>query len=151
MFLRIRKKYEKINFFASLESLKKGVGSGSVSQRYVSADPDPHQNVQCTDPEHCLCVLFLMLQEKARGVGGGEGIAGRFSSPDLQSQSRPTSTGSKEGATYTVPQVFFCTLYFVLCTVYFALCTLYSVLCTLYSVLCTLYFVLCTLYFVLAG
>ncbi len=40
----VRKKYE--IFFASLKkSLKKGVGSGSVSQRYGSADPDPHQNV----------------------------------------------------------------------------------------------------------
>jgi hypothetical protein len=34
--------------FASLKSLKKGVGSGSFSQRYGSADPDQHQNV--TDP-----------------------------------------------------------------------------------------------------
>jgi hypothetical protein len=38
----------------SLKSLEKGVqsgvGSGSVSQRYGSADPDPHQNV--TDPQH---------------------------------------------------------------------------------------------------
>jgi hypothetical protein len=32
-------------FFLSLKSLKKGVGSGSgpISQRYGSADPDPHQ------------------------------------------------------------------------------------------------------------
>ncbi len=45
-----------------------------------------------------------MVQEKARGVGGGEGIAGRFSSPDLQSQSRPTSTGSKAGTPHTVHQ-----------------------------------------------
>ncbi len=39
---------------ASLQSLKKGVGSGfgSISQRYGSADPDPNQNV--TDPQHCL-------------------------------------------------------------------------------------------------
>ncbi len=29
-----------------------GVGSGSISQRYGSWDPDPHQNV--TDPQHCL-------------------------------------------------------------------------------------------------
>ncbi len=28
-----------------------GVGSGSISQRYGSGDPDPHQNV--TDPQHC--------------------------------------------------------------------------------------------------
>ncbi len=26
-------------------------GSGSISQRHGSADPDPHQNVM--DPEHC--------------------------------------------------------------------------------------------------
>ncbi len=47
---------KKIIFFASLQSLKKevgsGVGSGSgfISQRYGSADLDPHQNV--TDPQH---------------------------------------------------------------------------------------------------
>ena len=30
-----------------------GVGSGSesISQRYGSGDPDPHQNI--TDPQHC--------------------------------------------------------------------------------------------------
>jgi hypothetical protein len=36
-------------FFASFKSLKKavgsGVGSGSISLRYGSEDPDPHQNV----------------------------------------------------------------------------------------------------------
>ncbi len=41
---------EKIIILASLQSLKKGVGS--ISQRYGSADPDPHQNV--TDPKHCI-------------------------------------------------------------------------------------------------
>jgi hypothetical protein len=51
MCLRVsyNKKYEKINFLASLKSLKKGVGSavgsgsgsGSIGQRYGSADPDP--------------------------------------------------------------------------------------------------------------
>jgi hypothetical protein len=40
-----------------LWSLKKGVGSGSISQRYGSWDPDPHQNV--TDPQHCLRVLQI--------------------------------------------------------------------------------------------
>jgi hypothetical protein len=37
---------KKIFFFASINSLKKGVGSRSVSQRYGSADPNPdaHQN-----------------------------------------------------------------------------------------------------------
>jgi hypothetical protein len=29
-----------------------GSGSGSISQRHGSADPDPHQNLM--DPEHCL-------------------------------------------------------------------------------------------------
>jgi hypothetical protein len=33
---------------------KAGSGSGSVSQWYGSADPDPYQNV--TDPQHCLKV-----------------------------------------------------------------------------------------------
>jgi hypothetical protein len=28
-----------------------GSGTGSISQRYGSRDPDPHQNV--TDPQHC--------------------------------------------------------------------------------------------------
>ncbi len=37
-------------FFASLKSMKKEVGSGSISQRYGSGYPDPHQNV--TDPQH---------------------------------------------------------------------------------------------------
>jgi hypothetical protein len=36
------------HFFASLKSLKKGVGSGSINQKNGSADPDKHQNV--TDP-----------------------------------------------------------------------------------------------------
>jgi hypothetical protein len=39
-------------FFATLKSMKKGVasgvGSGSISQRYGSWDPDPYQNF--TDP-----------------------------------------------------------------------------------------------------
>jgi hypothetical protein len=35
-----------------LKSLKKGVGSGSISQRYGPGDPDPHQNV--TDSQHCV-------------------------------------------------------------------------------------------------
>ncbi len=42
---------KKVNFFSILKSLKKGVGSGFVCQRYESADPDPHQTV--TDPQHC--------------------------------------------------------------------------------------------------
>jgi hypothetical protein len=48
-----KKSMKKIIFFASIKSLKKGVGSGSgpISQRYRSVDPDPQQNV--TDPQHC--------------------------------------------------------------------------------------------------
>jgi hypothetical protein len=59
------KVWEKINFFASLKSLKievgSGVGSGagSISQRSGSADPepDPHQND--TDPQYWSCVLSI--------------------------------------------------------------------------------------------
>ncbi len=42
------KKNMKIFFWASLKSLKKGTGSGSVSQGDGSTDPDAYQNV--TDP-----------------------------------------------------------------------------------------------------
>jgi hypothetical protein len=44
----MRKNISKILF----ASLKKGVGSGSIDQRYRfgDPDPDPHQNV--TDPQH---------------------------------------------------------------------------------------------------
>jgi hypothetical protein len=54
MYLRVRYKrnMKKKIFFASLKSLKKGIGS--ISQRYGSRDPDPdpHQNV--TNPQHWL-------------------------------------------------------------------------------------------------
>jgi len=33
-----------------------GSGSGSISKRHGSADPDPHQNV--TDPQHCLLLTI---------------------------------------------------------------------------------------------
>jgi hypothetical protein len=50
--------WKKNYFFASLRSLKKGVGSGvgsgagsgPISPRCGSADPDLHQNV--TEPQH---------------------------------------------------------------------------------------------------
>jgi hypothetical protein len=49
--------------YGSLKSLKKvvgsGVGSGSISQWYRSADPDPHQNVK--DPQHYLYVAVSKL------------------------------------------------------------------------------------------
>jgi hypothetical protein len=50
-------------FFASLKSLKKGVGSGvrsglgSISQRYGSVNLDPHKNVM--NPQHCFKGVFL--------------------------------------------------------------------------------------------
>ncbi len=51
---KLKKQYGKIFFVAFFKSLKNGVGSGvgsgSISQRYGSADPDPHQNVK--DPQH---------------------------------------------------------------------------------------------------
>jgi hypothetical protein len=52
LWVSYKKKYEENFFFiTSAKSLKKGVVSASVSQRYRSGDPDPHKNV--TDPQHC--------------------------------------------------------------------------------------------------
>ncbi len=52
---------KKKNFFASLKSQKKGIGvdpeSGSICQRYGSADTDPNQNV--TDPQNCFRGTYL--------------------------------------------------------------------------------------------
>jgi hypothetical protein len=45
------KQYMKKNIFCILKDTE---GSGSISQRYGSAGPDPHKNV--TDPQHCLRV-----------------------------------------------------------------------------------------------
>ncbi len=39
-----------------------GSGSESVSQRYGSSDPDPHQNF--TDPQHCKYVLMSLKNVK---------------------------------------------------------------------------------------
>jgi hypothetical protein len=41
-------------FFTSLtlKSPKKGVGSGFISQRYISRDPDPDPHQYGTDPQH---------------------------------------------------------------------------------------------------
>jgi hypothetical protein len=58
MWLRVcykKKIWAKNKFFASLKSLKRGVGSGvdpeSDPDPFVrGADPDPHRNV--TDPQH---------------------------------------------------------------------------------------------------
>jgi hypothetical protein len=50
--------------------MRKGVGS--VSERYGSGDPDPHQNV--TDPQHCLnfspCNLFEWTSIDLLSLGG---------------------------------------------------------------------------------
>jgi hypothetical protein len=35
-----------------MTKIASGSGSGSISQRHGSADPDPHQNVM--DPQHCI-------------------------------------------------------------------------------------------------
>jgi hypothetical protein len=64
----IRKNMFNKLFFASLKSLKKGVGSGFISQRYGSADPDPHQHV--TDPQHCL-LQYLRLASPMRPFKAG--------------------------------------------------------------------------------
>jgi hypothetical protein len=73
MCLRVnyKNKYEKIIFFASLKSLKKGVGSGvgsgtgSISQRCGFAGQGPHQNV--TDPQHCNKNIFITGREQRFG------------------------------------------------------------------------------------
>jgi hypothetical protein len=61
------KKDVKINFFfASLKSVKKGVGpgvrSGFVSQRCESVDPVPHQDV--TDPQHWKIWIFSIAMKR---------------------------------------------------------------------------------------
>ncbi len=60
--MRLRVSYKKKiwnYFFCILKSLMKGVGFGSISQRYRSADPDPHQNV--TDPQQWLKLRNMRL------------------------------------------------------------------------------------------
>ncbi len=47
--------------FASLKSLKKGVGSGSVSQRYRSGDPDPDPYQNVTIPTLVLLLFCICL------------------------------------------------------------------------------------------
>ncbi len=55
------KNKNKIFFVGVLKVTDERAGSGSVSQRYGSDDPDPQQNV--TDPEHCCsgtpCVFVI--------------------------------------------------------------------------------------------
>jgi hypothetical protein len=54
-------KKQKIIFFASIKSLKKGVRS--FGQKYGSPDPNLHQNV--TDPQHWLCGPWQPLFDSA--------------------------------------------------------------------------------------
>jgi hypothetical protein len=65
MCLRVsyKKKIRKF-FFETLRSRKKGVGSGSISQRYGSSDPDSHQNLK--DRQHC----FLVTTNQYRYIQG---------------------------------------------------------------------------------
>jgi hypothetical protein len=51
--------------------MKKGVGSGSISQRYESGDTDTHQNV--TDPQYLVLSLLdeRLARVPSRAAGGG--------------------------------------------------------------------------------
>jgi hypothetical protein len=63
-----------------------GSGSGSISQRHGSADPDPHQNVM--DPLR-LNVIVLRLRVCGAGEGGGA-VAGQVRrGPALPHQEEP--------------------------------------------------------------
>ncbi len=66
-----------IFFFASLKSMKKGVGSGSVGQRYGSADPDLHQKCHGSPFKKkslpSAAPSSLEEEEAGRGAGGGGG------------------------------------------------------------------------------
>jgi hypothetical protein len=70
--------------FASLKSMKKGVGSGSISQRYGSGDldPDPHQ--YATDPQNwCEIKLTKILTFHMYSVGASTvGCAKKIVSED---------------------------------------------------------------------
>jgi hypothetical protein len=39
--------------------MTKIAGSGSISQRHGSADPDPEQHQNVMDPEHCLLYVCM--------------------------------------------------------------------------------------------
>jgi hypothetical protein len=49
---------KKFNFFASLKSLKKRDGSGSISQRFGSGDPDPDLLQIITDSNAGFDVIY---------------------------------------------------------------------------------------------
>jgi hypothetical protein len=52
-----------------------GSGSGSISQRHGSTDPDPHQNVMDpqsnTDPQRNTAIRGHLITEAAAGTTGG--------------------------------------------------------------------------------
>ncbi len=53
-------------------------GSGSISQRHGSPDPDPHQNV--TDPQQCFIVcLFAAMRAAAKAVPAALLAAAKYS------------------------------------------------------------------------
>jgi hypothetical protein len=51
------------------------VGSGSISQRHGSADPDPYQNF--TDPQHCFQKV-ITTKEVTCGISGLQHIDGNL-------------------------------------------------------------------------
>ncbi len=85
---------KKIFVFASLKSIKKGVGSrvgsgsGSISQRYGSGNPDPRQNV--TDPQHCSAGIF----KKSMGAIWAPGS--QMEIPQLSKSGLKTGAGLSE-------------------------------------------------------
>jgi hypothetical protein len=52
-----------IFLFASWRTRRAWSGSGSVSQRYGSEDPDPYQYINVTDPEH-----WFLVTEQGLGI-----------------------------------------------------------------------------------
>jgi hypothetical protein len=64
----LQKVINRKNFFLNLRSVMKiaGSGSGSISQRLGSKDPDPYINVM--DPQHCVNIHgFLFVTVSLRG------------------------------------------------------------------------------------
>ncbi len=73
---KYEKKYEKKIFLAFLKSRKKGVGSGSINQRYGSGDPDPDPQRNVTDPytdDFQILVTKLVFRKKFN-QGGTQNI-----------------------------------------------------------------------------
>ncbi len=75
-----------LNLVFFLRSVMKIEGSGSISQRHGSADPDPHQNVM--DPQHCFKVRFYntIFNHWSIPLNMGLDILSRASVPARESQ-----------------------------------------------------------------